>query len=78
MFIHLQVGLLASEKLVNSAVPTAGLSQASGSAGGIIQAIGEAFDGLIGAAVERFERETFGRPARGLDFPRQGLATCTF
>jgi hypothetical protein len=51
MFINSQVGLLSSEKLANSAVLAAGLSQASGSAGGIIQSTGEVFGGSIGAAV---------------------------
>src|SRR5260370_34969861 len=51
MFINSQVGLLSPEKLANSAVPADGLSQASGSADGIIWSIGEVFGGLIGAAV---------------------------
>jgi hypothetical protein len=49
MFINSQVGLLTSEKLANSAVPAGGLSQASGSAGGIICSMGAVFGGLIGA-----------------------------
>ena len=51
MFINSQVGLLSPEKLANSAVPAGGLSQASGSADGIIWSIGEVFGRLIGAAV---------------------------
>ena len=46
-----QVRLLSPEKLANSAVLAAGLSQASGSACGFIQSTGAAFGGLIGAAV---------------------------
>ena len=51
MFINSQVGLLSPEKLANSAVPAGGLSQASGSADGIIWSIAEVFGRLIGAAV---------------------------
>jgi hypothetical protein len=54
MFINSQgsrVGLLSPEKLANSAVIAGGLSQASGSVSGIIQAIGTVFVGLIGAPV---------------------------
>ena len=42
MFINSQVALLSPEKLANSAVLAAGLSQASGLAGGIIQSTGAA------------------------------------
>jgi hypothetical protein len=48
-----QVRLLSPEKLANSAVLAAGLSQASRSACGFIQSTGVAFGGLIGAAVSR-------------------------
>jgi hypothetical protein len=51
MFINAQVGLLSPEKLANSAVLYPGPRHASGSAVGIIQSIGPAFDGLTGAAV---------------------------
>ena len=51
MFMSSQVRLLSPEKLANSAVLARGLSQASGSAGGIIQSTGAVFGGLIGAAV---------------------------
>jgi hypothetical protein len=51
MFMSSQVGLLSPEKLANSAVLAAGLSQASGSAFGFIQSTSAAFGGLIGAAV---------------------------
>ena len=51
MFINAQVGLLSPEKLANSAVLYPGPRQASGSAVGIIQSTGPAFDGLTGAAV---------------------------
>jgi hypothetical protein len=50
MFMSPQVRLLSPEKLANSAVLAAGLSQASGSAGEFIQSTGAAFGGLIGAA----------------------------
>ena len=51
MFINSQVGLLSPEKLANSAVLAAGVSQASGSACGFIRSTGAAFGGLIGAAM---------------------------
>ena len=51
MFMSSEVRLLSPEKLANSAVLAAGLSQASGSACGFIQSTGAAFGGLIGAAV---------------------------
>jgi hypothetical protein len=51
MFINSQAGLLSPEKLANSAMLAVGLSQALGSAGGIIQAIGAVFGGLIVAAM---------------------------
>ena len=51
MFINSQGGLPSPEKLANSAELAAGLSQGSGSAGGIIQSTGAVFGGLIGAAV---------------------------
>jgi hypothetical protein len=51
MFINSQVGLPLPEKLANSAVLAAGVSQASGSASGFIQSTGAASCGLIGAAM---------------------------
>ena len=51
MFINSQVGFMTPEKLANSAMPAGGLSQASGSAGGIIWSMGTVLGGLIGATV---------------------------
>jgi hypothetical protein len=53
MLINSQLGFFSLDKLANFAVLAAGLGQALGTAGGIIQAIGlvAVFGGLIGAAV---------------------------
>jgi hypothetical protein len=53
MFINSHLGLLSRENLANFAVLAAGLNQALGTAGGIIQAIAlvAVFGGIIGAVV---------------------------
>jgi hypothetical protein len=66
MFIDSQVGLLTPEKLANSAVPAGGLSQASGSAGGIIWSMGAVFGGLIGAAVRTLSQSHLAGVKTGL------------
>jgi hypothetical protein len=66
VFIHWQVGLLSPEKLTNSAVPAGDLSQASGSAGGIIRSMGAVFGGLIGAAVSALSESHLAGAKTGL------------
>jgi hypothetical protein len=53
MFMNSHLGLLSLENLANFAVLAAGLNQALGTAGGIIQAIAlvAVFGGIIGAVV---------------------------
>ena len=53
MFINSHLGLLSHDNLANFAVLAAGLNQALGAAGGIIQAIAlvAVFGGIIGAVV---------------------------
>jgi hypothetical protein len=61
MFMSSEGRLLLPEKLANSAVLAAVLSQASGSACGFIQSTGVDFGGLIGAAVSALtERQLAG------------------
>jgi hypothetical protein len=66
MFVSSQVRPPSTEKFSNSAVLAVGLSQASRSAGGIIQSMGAVFRGLIGAAVSALsEKHLAGRPKSG-------------
>ena len=74
-FMSSQVRLPSPEKLANSAVLAAGLSQASGSACGLIQSTGAAFGGLIGAAVSALsERHLAGVKTRLVIAAVGGLA----